>query len=88
MVGGFCICDHMMEKAKDFAEKMNIDNEINIFGRSMTLKRYVNDETRTFMEEQFAECLDIEQLLDLYADFQCVLRKLMHDTSKSLIEKN
>ena len=23
---GFCICDHMMEKAKDFAEKMNIDN--------------------------------------------------------------
>lgn len=52
------------------------------------MKRYVSDETRAFMEEQFGECLDFEQLLDLYADFQCVLRELMRDTSQSLIDKN
>lgn len=24
---GFCVCDHMLEKAKDFAERMNINYE-------------------------------------------------------------
>lgn len=52
------------------------------------MKRYVSDETRAFMEEQFAECLDFEQLADLYADFQCVVRELMLDKSKALTEDN
>lgn len=41
------------------------------------MKRHVNDETRAFMEEQFAECLDFEQLADLYADFHRILRELL-----------
>lgn len=52
------------------------------------MKRYVNDETRAFMEEQFADCLDFEQLADLYADFQGVIRELMRDASKSLTKQN
>lgn len=52
------------------------------------MKRYVNDDTRAFMEEQFAECLDFEQLADLYADFQCVLRELMLDKSRALADDN
>lgn len=51
------------------------------------MKQYVSDETRAFMEKQFAECLDFEQLADLYADFQCVVRELMLDTSRTLTEE-
>lgn len=50
------------------------------------MKRYVSDETRAFMEEQFAECLDFEQLAVLYADFQCILRELLISSSKSLTD--
>ena len=52
------------------------------------MKKYVNDETRALMEEQFADCLDFEQLADLYADFQCVVRELMLDKSRALTEDN
>ena len=52
------------------------------------MKRCVNDETRAFMEEQFADCLDFEQVADLYADFQCVVRELMIHKSKALTEDN
>lgn len=48
------------------------------------MKRFVNDETRAFMEEQFAECMDFGQLSDLYADFQCVLKELLLSGSESL----
>ncbi len=51
------------------------------------MKQYVSDETRAFMEEQFAECLNFEQLADLYADFQCILKELLLYGSKSLTEK-
>lgn len=54
----------------------------------MTLKQYVHDETRAFMEEQFAECLDFEQLAVLYADFQCILKELLLTASKALTEEN
>lgn len=50
------------------------------------MKRCVNDETRAFMEEQFADCMDSEQLADLYADFHCVLKELLLYGIKSLIE--
>lgn len=53
---------------------------------SKMMKRCVNDETRAFMEEQFAECLNFEQLADLYADFHCILRELMLDRSNSLAD--
>lgn len=43
------------------------------------MKQYVNDDTRSFMEEQFADCTDMEGLADLYADFQIVLRELLRD---------
>lgn len=62
--------------------------KIKIFRRRITLKRYVSDETRALMEEQFADCLDFEQLADLYADFQCVVRELMLDKSRALTEDN
>lgn len=62
--------------------------KIVIFRRRMTLKRYVNDKTRAFMEDQFADCLNFEQLADLYADFQCVVRELMLDKIKALTEDN
>lgn len=52
------------------------------------MKKYVNDDTRALMEEQFADCLDFEQLADLYADFQCVVRELMLDKSRALTEDN
>lgn len=50
------------------------------------MKKCVSDETRAFMEEQFAECLDFEQLADLYADFQCLVRELMLDKNRALTE--
>lgn len=52
------------------------------------MKKCVNDETRSFIEDQFSECLDFEQLADLYADFQCVLREIMLDTSKYITEND
>lgn len=52
------------------------------------MKRYVNDETMAFIEEQFAECRDFEQLADLYADFHCVLKELLLSGSKVLAEEN
>jgi hypothetical protein len=43
------------------------------------MKSFVSDETRSFMEEQFADCTSMEELADLYAAFQIVTKELLKD---------
>jgi hypothetical protein len=43
------------------------------------MKSYVNDETRSFMEAQFADCTSLEEVADLYAVFQIVTKELLKD---------
>ena len=45
---GFCVCDHMKEKAKDFVERININHELTFLGESEennmeTLKKLASD---------------------------------------------
>lgn len=48
--------------------------------------RNVDDETRSFMEEQFADCTTFEEVAMLYSDFQVILRELMMDKHENLID--
>lgn len=43
------------------------------------MKSFVSDETRSFMEAQFDDCTNMEELAELYADFQVVAKEILRD---------
>lgn len=50
------------------------------------MKKCVNDETRSLMEEQFAECTTFEEVAFLYSDFERIASELMRAIHGDLIE--
>ena len=56
------------------------------FRRINKVKQCVSDETRGFMEEQYAECTTFEDVALLYSDFERISSELMKSRHKDLIE--
>lgn len=50
------------------------------------MKKCVNDDTRNFMEEQFADCMTFEDVTFLYSDFEKIINELMKARHEDLIE--
>lgn len=52
----------------------------------MMLKRYADEETRAFIEEQFAECTTFEEVAFLYSDFERIISELMRAKHGDLVD--